>query len=139
MRYKFNKFLFLCAFSLFFIGCKSTKISDSKPFEIVDSYYQSWQVNENKRGTNIIIEIKSCKENVTFDTIVFRGYKAKAELISEERKSIVKGIVTIGVSPFNITSDATELPDQLIYIFNGKKEFVLLTNLRRVDMFYFKQ
>jgi hypothetical protein len=117
--------------------CSFVKSSGEKYFEIKDAYYQSWVSRENEKGTNIFIEIKNIKEGTVFDSIIFRGLSLP--VFSEEKNGIIylKSIINVGISKIQIESKVTNLPDQLIYTYQGIKHNFKLKNIRREKMKYY--
>jgi hypothetical protein len=117
--------------------CSFVKSSGEKYFEIKDAYYQSWVLNENEKGTDVFIEAIHVKEGIVFDSIIFRGQSLP--VFSEEKNGIVylKSIINVGISKIQSESKATNLPDQLIYSYQGTKHNWILKNIRRGKMKYY--
>jgi len=121
-----------------FNSCRISKLNTNNDFEIIDSYYQSWQVNENEKGTNITIEVKNIKDGISFDSIVFQNFKVPITFENKNNIILLQAIVEKSISRFNTKSEPSTLPDQLIYRLNGIRYIILLTNISRKEMKYYK-
>ncbi len=66
-----------------FSHCSSAqKLQEKASFELCKVLYQKWiaGVQGGGSGYHMLIHVTSNKNNVTFDSIYFRGYKAKIEI-----------------------------------------------------------
>jgi hypothetical protein len=118
-------------------SCSPLKNMGEKFFTIKDSYYQSWMVNENDKGTNLIIELTGVKTGVIFDSVVFRG--VKLPVYPEEKDDIVKlkSILYTDIALISTEGEISNLPDQLIFHYKNSKYSVPLNNIRRINMNYY--
>lgn len=121
-------------------GCSIYRGNKSDHFKIIDTSYYSWFVNENERGTDIIIWLKNVKEGIHFDSVVFRGRKIPVYSQIKRKTVELKAVLPTATSA---------LPDQsepylefksnlLIYNYMGEKYLIELPTLRREEMKYIK-
>jgi hypothetical protein len=94
-------------------------------------------VNNNDKGTNIIIELVDVKPDVIFDSLVFRGYKLP--VFKEEKDGIIKlkSIVYREISILPPDQKISDLNDQLIYHYHNSKYSFQLDSMRRINMNYY--
>lgn len=128
MKY-FLLFILFITFSSFAVGSQIQPGNNS--FKVKRSFYQSWIISENEKGTDIVLELTSIKKGVTFDSLIFRGIKVKAFVTTLKKGVEIKGIISSGKSRIKIDYEVVNLPDQLIYHLNGEKKELLLKNIRR--------
>ncbi len=106
-------------------------------FKVKRSFYQSWIIGENEKGTDVVLELTGIKKEVTFDSLIFRGVKLKAFVTTLKKSVEIKGIIPSGKSRIKIDYEVVNLPDQLIYHQNGvRKEFMLKTIRREKTKIY---
>jgi hypothetical protein len=105
-------------------------------FNIQDAYYQSWVAHNNEKGTDIMIQLINVQNEIRFDSLVFRGIQIP--VYSWEKDGIVtlKGILSTDADKLHIPKKIVKKPDQLIYHFQGKKYFLLLENIHRLNTKY---
>ena len=90
----FNRltFLVMMPFALVtFSHCSSAqKLQDEAPFKINEAYYQSWVsgVRGGGAGVNVFLDMDSIPQNVTLDSIYFRGKGTKFE-VKEGNKTLL--------------------------------------------------
>ena len=128
MKY-FLLFILFVTFSSFAVGSQIQPWDN--PFKIKKAFYQSWIIDENEKGTDIVLELTRIKKGVTFDSIIFRGIKVKAFVTAHKKGVEIKGIIPSGKSRIKLDYKVVNLPDQLIYHQNGEKKELLLKNIRR--------
>lgn len=119
-----------------FITCSSVAVGsqiqpENNSFKVKRSFYQSWIIGENEKGTDIVLELTRIKKGVTFDSLIFRGIKVEAFVTTLKKGVEIKGIIPSGKSRIKIDYEVVNLPDQLIYHQNGKKREFLLKSIRR--------
>jgi hypothetical protein len=119
-----------------FITCSSVAVGSliqpaDKPFKVKRSFYQSWIIGENEKGTDIVLELTRVKKGVTFDSLIFRGIRVKAFITTQKNGVEIKGIIPSGKSRIKFDYEVVNLPDQLIYHQNGEKKEFLLKNIGR--------
>lgn len=115
------------------VSCSSLFPQPSnKSFKVKRSFYQSWIISDEEKGTDIIVELTGIKEGVTFDSLIFRGVKLKAYGTAKGKGVELKGIISSGKSRIKMRYDVVNLPDQLIYHYKGERKEYLLKNIRRV-------
>ena len=106
-------------------------------FNIKDAYYQSWMINENEKGTNIILNLINVQKGVTFDSLIFRGLKLPVFIDTKDTVVILKSILTVGMSKIRIEKEVVDKPNQLLYTFQGIKHSYFLKNIRRLQTKYY--
>ncbi len=121
-----------------FFNCHTLKNLDKEVFKINQAYYQPWIVSEDEKGTDIIVELSDVEEAVDFDSIVFRGVRMKAFAEQKERTVELKSILPAGKSRIiDLENHVVNLPDQLIYHFQGKRvSYPLKITERKSDKIY---
>jgi hypothetical protein len=123
---------------IFYIsGCSSSKNTGEKYFTVKDMYYQSWMINNNEKGTDIIVELTGIKSGVGFDSIIFRGIKLP--VFSEEKgdNTVLKSILYNELDISLMKQEISELPDQLIYHYHKSKYYLKLDSIRRLNIRYY--
>lgn len=123
-------FLILCE-------CNMAKSSGEKYFKIEEAFYQSWLKNENDKGTTVTIILSSIKNNIQFDSIVFRGQQITVSAENKENTTILSATIYSGIHKLNINSKPVNKPDQLIFRVNGETHIYILKNIRREKMKYY--
>jgi hypothetical protein len=110
---------------LFIIGCSTLKNMGEELFRVKDAYYQSWILNENKNGTNIVIELTDVKAGVVFDSVIFRGLKFPVYFEEKDGTVKLKSILNNDMVLLSTGPEKSDLPDMLMY------------HIRRLDMKYY--
>lgn len=106
-------------FSLFAViatlfQCASLKFEDNPPFKINSATFKNYIGGmPGVSGTNVVINYEA-NTTVNFDSLFFKGRKAKIELESIEKKNYIKG-------HFN-TSTVNSKEDLMLHK-DGKKEY----------------
>lgn len=80
---QFLGFILIITILITFTHCSSAqKLQEKASFELGKVSYQKWiaGVQGGGSGYHMLIFVTSNKNNVTFDSIYFRGYKAKIEI-----------------------------------------------------------
>ena len=116
---------------LYLTDCKTINNVNNMPFSLKSAYYQSWVLNENERGTDIILMVKNVSQGIRFDSILFRGVKLPVFTSMEKGRIILKSVLPIGRSRLKTGSEVTGEPDQLIYRINNERKSLLLGTLER--------
>ena len=128
-------FIIICSILLGF-GCAIIKGKQSL-FQIKEAYYQSWFKSENEKGTHIVIELSNVKQEVVFDSMIFRSKILPLFIDSEGNALKLKADFVMGTSRISEESKAVSKPDQLLYKYLGKRYFNPI-NLQRKEMKYYK-
>lgn len=124
--------LMLCA-------CSVVSKNGNSLFKIKDAYYQSWMVNENEKGTTIIVELSNVKSGVEFDSLVFRGNRLSVATNIDGDKLILTSILNVGIERLIVDKKPVNLPDQLIYRSNDKKYSNPIPFFKRKETRYLKK
>ena len=111
---------------------------DLEAFKVSDAYYQTWVVSNNEKGTNIILILNDVHEGVEFDSIVFRGIRLKAFATNKNNEVSIKSILPSGASRIKLDFKVVNLPDQLIYHFQGERKFFLLQKIGQKSSQFYK-
>ena len=112
-------------------GCKSMSKSALQDFKIIDAYYQSWVINENEKGIDIVIELKNVRSGLEFQSIIFRGLELPISIKKENNTTYLKAAYTIGLSKLDYKKTPSSKENQLIYQIDKVKKTVLLKEIRR--------
>jgi len=123
---------------LFLSAGNTMKSNSPEPFKIKKAYYQPWLVSNDEKGTDIILILNRVEKGVDFDSIVFRDVRLKAFVTRVNNDINIKSILTSGKSRIKIASITVNLPDQLIYHFNGERIIYPLTTIERKATKVFK-
>ena len=81
---QFLGFIFIFVILISFSQCSSAqKLQDQASFELGEISYQKWfsGVQSGGSGYHLSINVISNKDHVVFDSIYFRGYRAKIEAV----------------------------------------------------------
>jgi hypothetical protein len=110
---------------------------DKQDFTIQDAYYQSWILNENEKGTIIIVEVKNIKPNIEFLSIVFRGIEIPLSSVRKNDTLVLKANLLTGLSKLEQKNEINSKEDQLIYQIRSINKTVLLKKIRRQKTIYY--
>jgi hypothetical protein len=80
---QFFGFISIIGIIIVFTHCSSAqKLQEQASFEIGEVTYQTWVagVQGGGSGIHMLINVVSNKNNVVFDSVYFKGYKAKIEI-----------------------------------------------------------
>ena len=120
-----------------FLNCNTIQ-QEKASFKLEDAYYQPWVINDNEKGTDVIIELTHVAKEITFDSIVFRGVQLPVFLLEGKDKLILKSKLYVGLARLPIASKPNHKPDQLIYIYMGRKYSFLLKKIRPLKTIYYR-
>lgn len=132
---KKNKALTL--FLLITLGCVSTKSISNDFFRIKKASYQSWQKGTNEKGTNLLVEIGSFKDSITFDSIVFRNRRVPVFVQRQGKSVLLKATVHIEGVKLMVATDYDSRNDLLVYCINNKKHYTAIVSWQRMKMVYY--
>jgi len=100
-------------------------------FKVNEAYYQSWVVSENDKGTDILLTLNKVEDGVKFDSIIFRGVRLVVFVTKNKNEVSIKSILPSGIPRLKLENEVVNLPDQLIYQFNGIRKTYLLKSIKR--------
>jgi hypothetical protein len=122
---------------LIFLNCNAIK-QDKLSFKLGDAYYQPWVINDNEKGTDVLIELTHVDKGITFDSLIFRGVQLPVFVLEGKDKLILKSKLYAGLARLPIASKPDHKPDQLIYTSMGKKYYFLLKKIRPLKTVYYR-
>lgn len=79
-------------------SCSILKHSEHTVFDIKNAYYQSWMIKDQKKGTDVIIELINVDPEIEFLEIVFRGIKVNISKSTNANTTVIKGVINTGPS-----------------------------------------
>lgn len=120
------------------ISCNLIKQNNHKAFRIKEAYYQSWVVSDDEKGTDILLTLGDVKKGVEFDSIVFRGVRLRAFATGTNDEVSLKSVLTSGIPRLKLDKTVVNLPDQLIYRFNGQRKSCLLNGIERKSTKFYR-
>jgi len=132
MKYK-TIFIFLILIN----GCKCLSKSELRDFTIKDSYYQSWYLNENEKGVEIIILLKNIKPNIHFQSLVFRGIELAIRIKKENDSVVLRANYTLGLSKLKQKFKINKGENRIIYKLNDVEKTFILKNLSKRKTNYY--
>lgn len=112
-------------------GCNTRNGANIAYFQVKDAFYQSWLLNENEKGTNIILTLEKVDKNVVFDSLIFRGVRLAVAISFENNQVILKSALSVGISRFETNKKLVQKPDQLLYKYFGSRGYYPLKDIRR--------
>ena len=134
---KISKIFFIIV-PLFYVSCCALKDSNKSAFVLKEATYQSWFVNDNEKGTDIVLKLEQVLTDISFDSLVFKGVKVPVTVEKNgNRIYIIKGTIRSDLSILKSESNTVNEPNQLIYILKNKRYCYLLKNINRKDMKYY--
>lgn len=113
------------------------KNSTGKFFLIRDAYYQSWIVNENEKGTNIVIELTGVQPGILFDSIVYRGIRLSVAVQDKDGIVYLKSKQNVGSSKLSTENGTAPGPDRILFRYNGTNQSYILKEIRRLNTKYY--
>lgn len=147
--------VFLMSFALFF-SCKSTQVNSNFPFKLLESTYYRWSGGQpGVKGTNVVLKTRHANlTNFEADSIYFNNNVVKAETHIKKDTIIFIGYFNEYKAPVDlelipqtnnkIPLSAFQNPYHLIdneavltYFLNGKKQFIKISHLVKVDNKYY--
>lgn len=131
------KSLFFFLLFLMIYGCNIRNGSNINYFQVKDAFYQSWVLNENEKGTNIILKMENVDKNIVFDSLIFRGVMLTVSISFENDQVILKSVLPVGISRIETKNKLVQKPDQLLYKYFGIRGFYPLKDIRREKGKYF--
>lgn len=130
--------VFILFIIIFLFSCTPLRKNSIHEFTVKESSYQSWIVNENEKGTDIILLCTNVVKEVEFDSIIFRGIMIPVTTKVENGNYIIKGSVRSGLSVLKPENTVINKPDQLIYSYKGNRYSYYLSKIKRKEMKYFR-
>jgi hypothetical protein len=137
MKICYHPLKILIISAVFLSYCRTMKNSAEKLFIIKDAYYQSWIINENEKGTNIIIEITNMQPGIIFDSIVFRHTRLPASYQEKDGVIYLKSVLYIGLSQLTSKNVTVSSPDMILFRYNGTNQSYILKEIRRLKTKYY--
>jgi hypothetical protein len=130
-----TRYLVLIIFSVI-SSCSVLRNNNSSPFILKEVTYQSWVVNENEKGTDIVLKVVDVPEGISFDSLVFKGVRVPVTLQKESDFYSIKGVIRSDLSHLKPEKTVVNKPDQLIYTYQGRKYYFKIQSITRKEMKY---
>lgn len=134
-----KKYAILTGFVLIMAGgCNSAGKLHQKHFRVQDAFYYTWFAGQEVRGTHIEIHITDYGKDIRYDSLVFRGGAFPLTVKESGKKKMLSAADLISGFDQLGRRVPSDLPDQLIYTYKGKRYVQLLDNFRNDGMKYMK-
>jgi len=124
---------------MFFISCGSMKNRQSNPFTVTAASYYSWFVNETERGIQVTINLRDVRDDVMFDSLVFRTMKIPVVTETSGDSVLVKAVLPGNESVLESRALPGSGLNRLIYTWKGEKLFYEIEEFTREDSKYLKR
>ncbi len=117
-------------------GCAVLEKSEIKDFKIKEATYQYWMLNEDERGVEIHVVIKTSNPKITFESIIFNNFKLPVSIEKSNGLIILKAHHAMGrlSSKFN---KRVESENQIIYNVDKVKKSIFIERFKRKKMKYY--
>lgn len=113
-------------------SCVTLFNNEHNLFHVNDIYYQSWMLDDTKKGTDLYMELVEVDADVEFTYLVFRGVEVDVSASLKGGKTIVKATYNFGPSYIeNYEYRVTGESDMLKYTYRGKEFSYPLKNVKR--------
>jgi hypothetical protein len=112
------------------------KISHSYPFTVTEATYYSWFASETERGTQIKINLKNVRDDVKFDSLVFRTMKMPVTTETKDDTVVVKAVLPGIESVLENRAVADSGLNRLIYTWKGERSSYEIKEFTRKDSKY---
>ncbi len=103
--------------------------SEIKDFKIKEATYQYWMLNEDERGVEIHVVIKTSNPKITFESIIFNNFKLPVSIEKSNGLIILKAHHAMGrlSSKFN---KRVESENQIIYNVDKVKKSIFIERFK---------
>jgi hypothetical protein len=88
------------------------------------------------KGTDIVIQLINVQQEVIFDSLVFRGIQLPVFIQKKDDVVTIKTVLSFDDTKLSIDKKVTHKPDQLLYMFQGKRYSFSLKNIRPLPTKY---
>ncbi|HUS86752.1 MAG TPA: hypothetical protein VMW76_05895 [Bacteroidales bacterium] len=130
----------IIASALLLVSCVVTLNREHMLFRIEDIFYQSWMIDENIKGTDVVVTLRDADPDLEVISIVYSGIKVPVSKTAEGGRMIIRGVINPGLSLTEPNLyETTDLSDRIIYSYKGEESFYPLVNIRRENMKYYKR
>jgi len=136
MNGKYIVFSLITMASILHSNCCSFKNKSPTLFNVKETYYQSWISKNQVKGTDIVIQLINVQKEVIFDSLVFRGIQLPVFIQKQDDVVTIKTVLSFDDTKFSIDKKVTHKPDQLLYMFQGKRYSFSLKNIRPLPTKY---
>lgn len=121
-----------------FMGCKTIHTHRMPDFQLKESYYQSWVVSPQNKGTDIVLKLKYINPNIKFKSIIFRGREVPVQSFIQRNKIVLKAAFTSSTAKLKSKIKINRKSNRLTYQIGNREYYMLLNNLKRKKTKYSK-
>ncbi|HNZ69198.1 MAG: hypothetical protein WBK43_03845 [Prolixibacteraceae bacterium] len=120
-------------------GCCAMKQGKSDPFRIADAFYYAWFVDETERGTRIELTIDRVREEICFESLVFRNRRIPVTAYVGPGFVRLEAFLNFPGSVLQDRSEPAEGEDRLYFLRNGQESSMAIDSFRREETKYIKR
>lgn len=119
-------------------SCRTIRSNRVPDFHIKKSYYQSWTISPQIKGTDVIVSVSNVRAGIHFKSIIFRGIEVPVQQRIFRNKVVLKATFNRGLTKLKSNSKINRQANQLRYMLGNKEKFIPLNNIKRKKNKYYK-